>query len=131
MRIFSSLVLFFLLMSPGFAQTKINAKITGKVVDAATQKPVEYATITISDVKSKPITGGVTDTKGVFTVQNIPAGLYTITIDFIGYKIYRQDNVEITDQKKNISLKNKNKTRKKKKKYNVIQRYVGNTEDRI
>ena len=33
--------------------------------------------------------------------------------------------------KKNISLKNKNKTRKKKKKYNVIQRYVGNTDDRI
>ncbi len=104
MRIFSSLVLFFLLSVSGFAQTKINSKITGKVVDASTQKPVEYATITISDSKSKPINGGVTDTKGVFTIQNIPAGVYTVTIDFIGYKIFRQDNVEVTDQKKNISL---------------------------
>ncbi len=104
MRIFSSLVLLFLLSVSGFAQTKINSKITGKVVDASTQKPVEYATITISDSKSKPINGGVTDTKGVFTIQNIPAGVYTVTIDFIGYKIFRQDNVEVTDQKKNISL---------------------------
>ena len=104
MRIFSSLVLFFFLSVSGFAQTKINAKITGKVVDAATQKPVEYATITITDSKSKPVSGAVTDTKGVFSVQNISPGIYSVTIDFIGYKMYKQDNVEITDQKKNISL---------------------------
>ena len=103
MRSFSCSVLLLLSLA-GFAQTKTNSKITGKVVDAATQKPIEYATITLSDAKLKPITGAVSDARGVFEVTNVPLGIYTITIDFIGYKIYKMDTVQVTEGKKNISL---------------------------
>ena len=104
MKIFSQSVLLLLLSVTGFAQTKTNAKISGKVVAAATQKPVEYATITLFDAKLKPVTGAVTDAKGFFEVQNVATGVYTITIDFIGYKIFKLDSVQVSDAKKNFSL---------------------------
>jgi len=93
--------LFSILSFAASAQSRINSKITGKVIDASTQKPVEYATVSVIDTKSKTINGAVTDAKGLFEIVNVAAGIYKITIDFIGYKMYTIDTVHVT---KNISL---------------------------
>jgi len=104
MRSFIYFTLFIFISTVLAAQPKTNTKISGKVLDAATQKPVEYATITLTDQRSKAINGAITDSRGSFELVNVPLGLYKLTIDFIGYRIYKVDSVLVTDSKKNISL---------------------------
>src|SRR5690348_11500766 len=63
-------------------------RITGRILDSLSQNPVEYATITLyaSNNKVKPINGTTTNNKGVFTLEGLIPGSYTLTIGFIGYQ---------------------------------------------
>lgn len=64
-----------------------NAKITGTVVDSTTNKPVEFASIALIDVKAKkPIDGTVADEKGQFTLNKLPDGDFQLLISFVGYR---------------------------------------------
>ncbi|MDQ6813662.1 MAG: carboxypeptidase-like regulatory domain-containing protein, partial [Bacteroidota bacterium] len=81
--------------------------ITGKVLDANTKAPIEYATITVFPFGStKPVNGIVSNAKGVFKVDALAAGLYTVTIDFIGYVQEKNDSLLISADKPTISLGN-------------------------
>ena len=54
------------------AQRPTNFKtitLTGKVIDAKTNQPLEYATIILKNTKTKKITGGITDAKGLFSIK--------------------------------------------------------------
>ncbi len=104
MRSFFSFLMILIVTGNLSAQVKFNGKINGKVVDASTQKPIEYATITLTDQKSKAVNGAVTDAKGSFEVTNIVPGVYVLSIDFIGYKIYKTDTLSISESRKTISL---------------------------
>ena len=59
--------------------------LTGKVVDNDTKQPLEYATIVIKSLDGKIITGGITDTKGEFSIQ-VVKGVYDISVEFISFK---------------------------------------------
>lgn len=62
-------------------------KISGTVVDATSKEPVEYATIAVVDPKSgKPVSGGVCDGKGKFSINHIPFGPYNVVVSFIGFE---------------------------------------------
>jgi outer membrane receptor protein involved in Fe transport len=64
----------------------ITGKISGTVVDSLTNKPLEYATISIFRSGGKaPITGVITDEKGNFKLNNLAPGKYKISLSFIGY----------------------------------------------
>jgi ferric enterobactin receptor len=61
-------------------------KINGKVADAATKLPVDYATVSLfKQGSASPFNGISTDAKGSFNIVNVPAGDYKLTVDFIGY----------------------------------------------
>tara|TARA_R110001606_G_scaffold399054_2_gene580245 strand:+ start:18784 stop:21195 length:2412 start_codon:yes stop_codon:yes gene_type:complete len=75
-----------------------NITLTGKVVDAKTNQPLEYATIVLKDVKTQKVTGGITDEKGSFSVQT-PKGTYDISIEFISFKTKKNLAQVITDNK--------------------------------
>ncbi|WP_374949405.1 TonB-dependent receptor domain-containing protein [Mucilaginibacter sp.] len=61
-------------------------KISGKVTDAVTKLPVDYATLSLfKQGSTSPFNGISTDAKGNFVIENIPAGDYRLTVDFIGY----------------------------------------------
>ncbi len=80
-------------------------QITGKVTDAATKLPVDYATISIfRDSSKSPFNGVVTDPKGNFVISNLNPGNYRITIDFIGYQKKSIDHVVISSTIPNASL---------------------------
>jgi outer membrane receptor protein involved in Fe transport len=82
-------------------------KITGKVTDATTKVPVDYATVSIFKPGStSPFNGASTDPKGNFKIDNISPGEYSITIDFLGYKQQKIDHVVISSTAKNVSLGN-------------------------
>ncbi|MEO8887556.1 MAG: TonB-dependent receptor [Mucilaginibacter sp.] len=86
---------FFISTSIGvFAQG--NGKISGKIIDAQTKEPVDYATISIFKAGvASPFNGTITDSKGAFTLKNIPDGEYSLRIDFVGYKPSTVDHIVI------------------------------------
>ncbi|RWY55519.1 TonB-dependent receptor domain-containing protein [Mucilaginibacter gilvus] len=98
MRTVLSLLFFLLISVNNYAQTAGKGKISGKVTDAVTKQPVDYATISVfKQGAASPFNGISTDAKGVFSIDNIPAGDYKVTIDFLGYKRTTIDHVTVTD----------------------------------
>ncbi len=86
-----------------FSQRKnpsANFTISGKVIDAKSNQPLEYATIVLKNTKTKEISGGITDIKGNFNVKT-PKGVYEISIEFISFisKKYPKQTID-----KNLNL---------------------------
>ena len=91
-------------MAQGQAPAKGNGKLSGTVMDASTNAPVEFATVAINDpTTGKPIDGTVCDDKGKFTISKVANGNYKVVISFIGYETYSQD-VVISDRRSVIDM---------------------------
>ena len=99
-----SLFLFFsisLLALSAYAQQpaevqKGNGKISGKVIDASTGQPVEFANVALIDSKTtKAIDGAMCDIEGKFTLTKLPEGTYALTVTFIGYETKTIENITI------------------------------------
>ncbi len=74
--------------------------ISGIILDSLSQKPIEYASISLVNQKDNTIeTGGVTSESGHFDITKIKPGKYNLKIEFMGYKSKIIKN-------KNISPKN-------------------------
>ena len=97
-------LLFLSVCFSGYAQ-KQGFKITGKIKDASSNLPVEYASIGLTDQKTNAVVNGaVTDTSGYFEITGLPQGVFTVSIDFIGYTKKSIPNVTITGAEKTVSL---------------------------
>ncbi|PQJ10678.1 TonB-dependent receptor [Flavipsychrobacter stenotrophus] len=85
------------------ANAQSTFRITGRVIDSVTRQSIEYTTLTISDrITKKVVSGAITDTSGQFVVQSIQSGIYSISIEFIGYRKKIIDSVAVTA--KNVPL---------------------------
>ena len=75
-KILTSFILLFTTLI--FAQNEKEITVKGKIVDASTQTPLEYATIVFtSTTDASDVTGGITDTKGNYNIK-VAAGTYNI-----------------------------------------------------
>ncbi|WP_456379221.1 TonB-dependent receptor domain-containing protein, partial [Lutibacter sp.] len=84
------LFLVFIIIIPSliFSQTKESPyyRISGKIIDASTQLPVEDATIIFkSSDLNKIVFGTITNKKGKFSID-VEKGTYSATVEFISYK---------------------------------------------
>lgn len=90
MRNFLSLMFVLFVMSYNVnAQTTIPAalKVTGKVADVVTGKPIEYASVVLlKQADSTMVTGAYTMPTGGFSLNNIVPGIYILRITFMGYE---------------------------------------------
>jgi outer membrane receptor protein involved in Fe transport len=71
-----------------FAQKPSNNNIItlkGKVIDAKTNEVLEYATIVLKDTKTKKVSGGITNEKGIFNIKTLK-GTYDISVEYISFK---------------------------------------------
>ncbi len=60
--------------------------IKGKIVDAGSQEPIDFANIALIKPESQePTTGVTTDNKGQFLLPQVPKGKYTLRVSFVGY----------------------------------------------
>ncbi|WP_459209324.1 TonB-dependent receptor [Aquimarina rhabdastrellae] len=60
--------------------------ITGIVLENISSQPLEYATVAFTNkAQQKIVTGGITNEKGAFAI-NVPAGIYDVSVEFIGFK---------------------------------------------
>jgi outer membrane receptor protein involved in Fe transport len=81
-----------------------NGRISGVVVDSASSKPVEFATIALINASGKTVDGTVTDEKGRFTLSRVANGSYTLNISFIGFDTKELKNVTISGQDQEANL---------------------------
>lgn len=78
-------------------------EIRGKIVDARTKKPLDYADIVVKKdgiVKG----GGLSDDIGNYTVKPLEPGEYTVEVSFVGYNTRAYSGVVVTGN--NISYVN-------------------------
>ena len=59
--------------------------ITGKVIEKASNQPLEYATVVFENTKTKQLSGGITDENGGFKFE-LTAGSYNARAEFISFK---------------------------------------------
>lgn len=82
-----------------------DAKVIGKIIDASSSQPVEYASVAIYQEKdSTLVTGLMTDAEGNFALSNLPYGKFYIKISFIGYKESRIKNISLNPGQKVAAL---------------------------
>lgn len=80
--------------NPNAPQVTVAAKqvtLTGKIVDAKTNEPLEYATVVLKDVKTKQLSGGITDENGNFNIKT-PTGTYDVSFEYISFKSVTMPN---------------------------------------
>lgn len=86
---------------------KASGKITGRVIDSLTGKPIEYATISLLlQEENKVVNGTTTDDKGVFKLDNVGEGTYKMLIYFVGYKTGTKTAIVIDKNNANFSFGN-------------------------
>ena len=83
-----------------FAQRPESKKITvsGKVIEKGTDLPLEYATIVFENIKTKQLSGGITDENGVFKFE-VVVGNYNVRAEYISFK-----NVNIPQKEYNSDI---------------------------
>lgn len=95
MKYWFLLILFFfsslIVNAQGNPGGSFNGRITGKVLDAATKKPIEFATVTArSEKDSIFLTGALVNAQGNFELDKLKPGTYSLSFSFIGYKTHRE-----------------------------------------
>ncbi|NNL92669.1 MAG: TonB-dependent receptor plug domain-containing protein, partial [Saprospiraceae bacterium] len=75
-----------LTISTSLSATNLPAKVdlTGHVLDADFDLPLEYATVSAYDEKEELVTGASTDSTGYFSIR-LAKGQYKLRFEFIGY----------------------------------------------
>ena len=80
------------------ASLKGTGVLRGRLRDAATQKPIEYATVTLLPLSgTTPLASTTCDDQGRFELKNLPKGSFRLQLSFVGYQP-RIENVNITEQ---------------------------------
>ncbi len=96
---------YFLFSMSVVAQDQPNElSVTGRIIDADTQTPLPYATISLFNPgDSALITGAITDEQGLFTMEAQP-GRYYADINFVGYASRRVPDVELAAGQETLAL---------------------------
>jgi len=83
--------------SAGMNAMPKNGKIQGKIIDAETKTPMEYANVSIfRKVDSKLVSGGIANSSGTFEIGDLPFGAYYVEAAFIGFEKTTIKDIKIT-----------------------------------
>ena len=74
-----------------FSISTFAAQVTGKVIDAGTKQPIDFANVSVlASEESAPVTGAITDSKGDFVLE-LKDGKYTLVVSFMGYSEQKRE----------------------------------------
>lgn len=74
-----------------------NGRVTGKVTDASTQKPVEFASVMLlRPADSSIASGALTSENGQFVLENVAYGKYILKVQSISYDVFLLPNVSLS-----------------------------------
>ncbi len=80
------ILIFFPLQNILIAQSYSHVKITGRVIDASTGKPLNYVNVFIANTTL----GDAADETGNYIIPNVPIGSYELIASMIGYEIQKK-----------------------------------------
>ncbi|WP_027136429.1 outer membrane beta-barrel protein [Gaetbulibacter saemankumensis] len=81
------------------------AQITGKIIDAENGSPLEYATAALyKQSDASLVTGVITNSEGMFVIDNVKTGNYYLEASFLGYKPSRKTNIQINKKRALLNL---------------------------
>ncbi len=84
-QILSTILL--LALSPFCLKAQENNTVSGQISDAATQEPLAYSSVSVLSLPdSTLVTGVITDAKGLFAIEGLQKGKFTLHISFVGYQ---------------------------------------------
>ena len=93
-----------LAQSPGRTMPSGSGSLTGTVIDSATQKPIEFATVYLLNLRDSSVYGSVTDPNGRFTVEDLGYGMYKMEVGFIGFNDVVNRKVMINPKNPDVNL---------------------------
>ena len=82
--------------------TNAQTKITGKIIEQETQKPLEFAEIALQSTDSPNLIGAITNYEGSFKIE-APIGKYNLQVIYVGQVLLEKELVVTTE---NIDLGN-------------------------
>jgi hypothetical protein len=88
------ILLLFAFSTPYYSLCQVS-HLRGRVIDSQSNKSFWGATLLFKQ-GDKIITGGTSDSAGVFTVKTIPVGSYNVDITAIGYRTETLSNVVVS-----------------------------------
>jgi len=103
-EILGALIIFAVISSLANPPLDKKGQISGHVFDNNSKHSIEYATVALSDVNGKLVTGTITDNTGYFSMDNIKNGTYNLTISFLGYEDITIENVVLDDLQKDVNI---------------------------
>ncbi|MDQ2179074.1 outer membrane beta-barrel protein [Marinifilum sp. D714] len=75
---------------------KRNSSLKGKIVENQSNKPLEFATISIySTDSSKLVSGTISNKRGDFLLEQLNAGSYYFKVEYMGYSTYKSNLFDI------------------------------------
>ena len=97
--------------SGGFNREElINAReaiITGKVIEAGSNTPMEFTSVALYSLKdSSIVTGSITGPDGSFTLKELPYGRFYLIANFMGYDKVHTEGISLTPRQKFMQLEN-------------------------
>ncbi|MGI4749460.1 MAG: TonB-dependent receptor domain-containing protein [Janthinobacterium lividum] len=78
-------IFFFLSTFTFLADAQTTGRITGKLIDVTTSKPLDFATIVLLGPNNQLAKTAQTDANGSFVMSAVPFGTYTLKISYVGY----------------------------------------------
>ena len=80
------------------------ASVSGTVIDSASKKPLDYASVAIiRQSDNKTIEGMQTDASGKFAFSSVAPDTYILRVGFVGYRRYERKNIVLnTGQQLNL-----------------------------
>ncbi|MBB6499793.1 TonB-dependent receptor domain-containing protein [Pedobacter cryoconitis] len=87
------------------AQNPTTGKLTGKVVDIQTQETVPFATAVLINKKTKAtVKVAQTDVNGMLVMNDLPTGVFTFKVSYVGYQTMVRDSISITKSQQSVNL---------------------------
>ncbi|BDS13640.1 outer membrane beta-barrel family protein [Aureispira anguillae] len=90
---------------PGGREMPKIGKLSGTVYDSISQKPLEFATVSVFRMRDSALVGGmITDEKGKFEIDQLPIGRHRVTISYMGYSTYTVPMLKIFPNQPTVDL---------------------------
>lgn len=93
-------IIFFIILSVQYSFAQ-KGQITG-VIQEKQDIPISYVTVTLKDNGDRAIAAGISDAKGIFRLESITAGNYTISYTLAGFQTISRPVEVKTDEAVNV-----------------------------
>ncbi len=79
--------------------------ITGTFIDKQSGEPLMFASVVLNAKSdSTMVSGAITNEDGKFTMEELPPGLFFITVNFVGYPSQNFNNIRITFRENTVDM---------------------------